>query len=59
MTDLEKTLLTDAQTSGGLLLCVPRKNVNNVLKLLKHLNAPCTAAIGQIVRSAKPKIRVS
>ena len=59
VTDPQKTLLTDAQTSGGLLLCVPRKNLNNALKLLKHLNAPCTAVIGQIVRSAKPTIRVS
>ena len=32
---LQKTLLTDAQTSGGLLLSVPRKNLNRVLKLLK------------------------
>lgn len=55
----QKTLLTDAQTSGGLLLAVPRKNVNRVLKILSNLNTPCAAVIGQIVRSAKPKIKVS
>jgi selenide, water dikinase len=59
VTDLQRVLFTDAQTSGGLLLCVPKKNVKNVLKLLKHFNTPCNAVIGQIVRSAKPKIRVS
>ncbi len=57
-TDLQKTLLTDAQTSGGLLLCVPRKNLSGVLKLLERFHAPCAALIGQIVRSAKPRIRV-
>jgi len=58
-TDLQKTLLTDAQTSGGLLLSVPRKNLDTVLKLLKRLDTPCAAIIGRIVRSTKPKIRVS
>ena len=57
-TELQKTLLTDAQTSGGLLLSVPKKNLNPVLKLLKYLHTPCTALIGQILRSAKTKIRV-
>lgn len=58
-TDLQKTLLTDAQTSGGLLLSVPRKNLDRVLKLLKRFDTPCAAVIGRIVRSAKLKIRVS
>ena len=58
ITTLQKTLLTDAQTSGGLLLSVPQNNLNSVLKLLKRLHTPCTSVIGQIVRSAKPKIRV-
>jgi selenide,water dikinase len=58
VTDLQKTLLTDAQTSGGLLLSVPRKKLEGVLKLLKHHKVSCAAVVGQIVRSAKPKIRV-
>jgi selenide, water dikinase len=52
-----KTLLTDAQTSGGLLLSVPKKHLENLRKLLLRRQVPC-AVIGQIVRSAKPKIRV-
>jgi selenide,water dikinase len=57
-TPTQKTLLTDAQTSGGLLLSVPRRNLDAVLKRLKRDHAPCAAIIGQIVQSRKPKIRV-
>jgi selenide, water dikinase len=59
VSDAQKTLLTDAQTSGGLLLSVPQKNVDKVLKLFKRFDTPCAAIIGRIVRSAKPKIKVS
>jgi len=59
VSDAEKTLLADAQTSGGLLLCVPQRRVEAVLTLLKRLKTPCAAVIGRIVRSTKPKIRVS
>jgi selenide,water dikinase len=59
ITTLQKTLLADAQTSGGLLLSVPRNNLDSVLKLLQRLHAPCSAVIGRIVRAAKPRIRVS
>jgi selenide,water dikinase len=56
--EAQKTLVTDAQTSGGLLLCVPRKNSEAVLARLKRLRPLCIAVIGEIVRSAKPHIRV-
>lgn len=59
VSDLQKALFTDAQTSGGLLLSVPRKNLDAVLKLLKRFNTPCAAVIGRMVRSAKPRIKVS
>ena len=58
-TAAQKILLTDAQTSGGLLLSVPRRNLEKVLKLLKFQHALCAAMIGTIVRSKKPGIRVS
>jgi len=54
----QKILLTDAQTSGGLLLSVPRRNLETVLKLLKRQHALCAVVIGKIVRSKKPGIRV-
>ena len=58
VTDAQKTLLTDAQTSGGLLLCVPPKNQKDVMKRLEKAHTLCAAVIGRIVRSAKPRIRV-
>lgn len=54
----QKALLTDAQTSGGLLLSVPRRNLDAVLNYLKRDRALCAAVIGRIVKSSKPKIRV-
>jgi selenide,water dikinase len=58
-TPAQKILLTDAQTSGGLLLSVPRRNLDAVLKRLKTHHTLCAAVIGQIVQSSKPKIRVA
>jgi len=58
-TPAQKTLLTDAQTSGGLLLSVPRRNLDAVLKRLKTHHTLCAAVIGQIVRSSKTRIRVA
>src|SRR5665213_1516028 len=55
----QRVLLTDAQTSGGLLLSVPEKRVERVLKLLRRLNPPCVAVIGRITRSHKLKIMVT
>jgi selenide, water dikinase len=47
--DLRRILLTDAQTSGGLLLCVAEANLENVLGLLRKLDTPSPAVIGKIV----------
>jgi selenide,water dikinase len=57
-TAAQRTLLTDAQTSGGLLICVPQKHAGATLRFIKRYRPPCTAVIGRIVRSAKPTIRV-
>jgi len=58
-TPTQKALLTDAQTSGGLLLSVPRRNLDAVLNGLKNHRTPCAVVIGQIVQSSRPKIRVA
>ena len=57
-TAAQKALLTDAQTSGGLLLSVPRQNVDAVLKRLKRGRALCAAVIGRVMWSSRPAIRV-
>lgn len=54
---LHQTLLTDAQTSGGLLLSVAEKHVNAVLARLHALNTPSAAVIGRMVKGS-PRIRI-
>jgi selenide,water dikinase len=44
-----KILLTDAQTSGGLLLCVAEAKLEKVLTVLRKADTPCAALIGRIV----------
>ena len=51
-------LLADAQTSGGLLLCVPPRREAAVFEVLRAQHTPCAAVIGRVVRQQKPLIRV-
>ena len=44
-----RVLLTDAQTSGGLLLCVTETNLEKVLRALRKAGPPSAAVIGKIV----------
>jgi selenide,water dikinase len=44
-----RILLTDAQTSGGLLLCVAEANLEKVLGLLRKAGTPSAAVVGKIV----------
>ena len=59
VSDAQKILLTDAQTSGGLLLCVRRNRLDVVLEILRQFRAPCAVVIDEVIASARPKIRVS
>src|SRR5206468_10955158 len=45
----QRVLLTDAQTSSGLLLCVTEANLANVLMILRKAGTPSAALIGKIV----------
>ena len=56
--EAHKILLTDAQTSGGLLLCVRPRLLNDVLKVLKKNRTLCAKVIGRIVNTTKPNIFV-
>ena len=51
-----RLLLADAQTSGGLLLCVPPKRLREVKRVLKKHRTACAAIIGKIIRSNRPRI---
>jgi len=46
-----KILLADAQTSGGLLLCVRPRLLRDVLKVLKKGRTLCAKVIGRIVKA--------
>ena len=54
----ELAVLTDAQTSGGLLLCVPPKRLAAVLARLQEHRTPCAAVIGRIVRAGEPFLQI-
>jgi selenide, water dikinase len=56
--EARKVLLTDAQTSGGLLLCVAEAKLEKVLKILRDASTPCAAVIGKIAtrRRSRPLI---
>jgi selenide,water dikinase len=47
--EARRILLTDAQTSGGLLLCVAEAKLENVLRTLRKAGTPSAAVIGRIV----------
>jgi selenide, water dikinase len=50
-----RLLLADAQTSGGLLLCVSAKRLRQVERVLKGH----AAIVGKVVRSSKPRIWIT
>jgi selenide, water dikinase len=52
-----RTLLADAQTSGGLLMCVPAESVGSLLVDLEG-KSPVAAVIGEIVSGDPGKIRI-
>ena len=56
ISSLRRTLLTDAQTSGGLLLCVVESALPRVLRVLKKAQTPCAVVIGRIIRRRKQMI---
>jgi selenide,water dikinase len=58
VTDAQKILLADAQTSGGLLLCVRPRLLSEVLNVLKKDRTLCPEVIGRIISATKPKIFV-
>ena len=47
-----RILLSDAQTSGGLLLCVPEKSRARVLQILRRKQTLCAAVVGEFAPCA-------
>ncbi len=46
--ETRQILLADAQTSGGLLLCVAEAKLEKVLSILRKAQTPCASVIGKI-----------
>jgi selenide,water dikinase len=55
----ERLLCVDAQTSGGLLLAVPRENETALLEALREAETPAAAVIGRLVAGPAGHIRVT
>ena len=58
VSDAQKILCADAQTSGGLLVCVAPGKQRAVQAILRRAHTLSAAVIGRIVRSSKPHIVV-
>jgi len=52
ITDVERTWLNDAQTSGGLLIAVAGDQADRLLDALRDQDTPAAAAIGEITADA-------
>ena len=59
VSEAQKILLADAQTSGGLLLCVPPRHLAAVQDLLTSSGSPSAAVIGRIGRRRSRSIAVA
>jgi selenide,water dikinase len=55
----QRLLLADAQTSGGLLLCLRPGKLADAQAILSRAKVPCAAVIGRIVKAATPHISVT
>ncbi len=56
--EVERLLLADAQTSGGLLLAVPPENEDRVLAELEAEGTPARAVIGEVIAGTPGEIEV-
>lgn len=57
--DTHRVLLADAQTSGGLLLAIPKEAVGQVLPLLESENPPCLVHIGELREQGESLVEVT
>lgn len=58
VTEAQQLFLADAQTSGGLLLSVPKKRAARLVERLREVRTLAAAEIGEMVADADGRIRV-
>lgn len=56
VSEAEKLIYADAQTSGGLLLSVPDENIDAVMEALEETSAPCASIIGKITEKREHSV---
>lgn len=56
VSEAEKLIYADAQTSGGLLLSVPKNNIDAVMETLAETSAPCATIIGKITEQREHSV---
>ncbi|BDS08824.1 selenide, water dikinase [Oceaniferula spumae] len=59
VSESEKLIYADAQTSGGLLLCVPDENLAAVMETLEETGAPCAVIIGKTTERREKSVYVT
>lgn len=59
VTEAQKLIFADAQTSGGLLLSVPKENLTAVMETLEETSAPCAVIIGMTIPRQEYAVRVT
>jgi selenide,water dikinase len=56
LSEADRLLLADAQTSGGLLIAVPEDRAERLLSRLRELGTPAAAVVGEITGSSGIRI---
>lgn len=59
VTEAQKLIFADAQTSGGLLLSVPEENLTAVMDTLEETSAPCAVVIGRTMARGVSAVHVT
>ncbi len=59
VSDLERLILCDAQTSGGLLIAVAPENVDALLAQLRERQTPCATVVGSLEAGPPGRMRVA
>ena len=59
VSEIQKLIYADAQTSGGLLLSVPEQNIDAVMETLEETSAPCARIIGRTTERREHAVYVT
>ncbi len=58
ISDIDKMILNDAQTSGGLLICIAEEHKNKAIEFAKEIGLSCFVEIGRVEAAADYTIKV-